>query len=282
MRLGMRTTNQFVDSLNQKNKTIADLYLSKMTHLTEMSKTNVMLGDSTVTEQQTFDPKRVWDFFEKINSSLHDVGWSTQNVSETKNADLRRVFTKFETRQGNYIISGHLSLQFHVLLYYKPTQRVMEVQKELSNIVDKTKDRQEGVSDDVDKLALKKLKERGYKDMDHQKLFEIFYQDDKLREEISEEIQRDSDKTFQALSEKKTGLIEELDSLLVETYQTTHLLIDDPRLVSGEEGYLATLDLEHVKNDDTRQGLFDPRKISDATCKGILGQLDELYRALSQ
>ena len=282
MRLGMRTTNQFVDSLNQKNKTIADLYLSKMTHLTEMSKTNVMLGDSTVTEQQTFDPKRVWDFFEKINSSLHDAGWSTQNVSETKNADLRRVFTKFETRQGNYIISGHLSLQFHVLLYYKPTQRVMEVQKELSNIVDKTKDRQEGVSDDVDKLALKKLKERGYKDMDHQKLFEIFYQDDKLREEISEEIQRDSDKTFQALSEKKTGLIEELDSLLVETYQTTHLLIDDPRLVSGEEGCLATLDLEHVKNDDTRQGLFDPRKISDATCKGILGQLDELYRALSQ
>ena len=282
MRLGMRTTNQFVDSLNQKNKTIADLYLSKMTHLTEMSKTNVMLGDSTVTEQQTFDPKRVWDFFEKINISLHDAGWFTQNVSETKNADLRRVFTKFETRQGNYIISGHLSLQFHVLLYYKPTQRVMEVQKELSNIVDKTKDRQEGVSDDVDKLALKKLKERGYKDMDHQKLFEIFYQDDKLREEISEEIQRDSDKTFQALSEKKTGLIEELDSLLVETYQTTHLLIDDPRLVSGEEGYLATLDLEHVKNDDTRQGLFDPRKISDATCKGILVQLDELYRALSQ
>ena len=39
-----------------------------------------------------------------------------------------------------------------------------------------------------------------------------------------------------------------LDNLLVETYQTTPVLIDDTRLVTGEEGCLCTFDLEFVKN----------------------------------
>jgi hypothetical protein len=53
------------------------------------------------------------------------------------------------------------------------------------------------------------------------------------------------------------------------------VLIDDPRLVAGEEGCLLTLDLEFIKNDN-REGVFDPRKMPDSVKENILKRLDEL------
>jgi len=273
MRLGARSPNDFIQMLNQKNEVIQKLYLSKMTNLTKMLDVKVMLGDSTITEQKTFDPKQIVDYFQKINRSLSE--WSLQDVSITNHEDLRRIFTKFEIMEGSYLISGHISLQIHVLLYYKPDQRVIDCQKELSEIVDLTKNKETELSDNSDQFVLNKLKERGYKDFDHQKLFEVFYENDELREKIFHEIEQSTDVDFKELSEKKTKLFQELDSLLVETYQTSPVLIDDTRLVSGEEGCLFTLDLEFVKNNN-REGLFDPRKISDAVKDRIVKRLDEI------
>ena len=278
MRLGSRSSNEFIQLLNEKNESIQKLYLPKMIDLTKMINVKVMMGDSTVTEQKTFDPKLVSDYFQKINDSLKD--WSVQDVSITNNQDVRRIFTKFEIKDGNYIISGHLSLQFHVLLYYKPDQRVIDCQKELSEIVDLTKNEQEQLSDNSDQIVLNKLKEMGYKDFDHQKLFEVFYENDEFREKVFAEIQKDAGVDFQELSEKKTKLFSELDSLLVETYQTSPVLIDDPKLVGGEEGCLFTLDLEFVKND-TREGVFDPRKMSDKVKENILNRLSEIEKVIS-
>ena len=244
-----------------------------MSNLTKMGNSKVMLGDSTITEQKTFDPKLVMNYFQKINNSLKD--WSLQDVSISNNQDIRRIFTKFEIREENYLISGHLSLQFHVLLYYKPDQRVIDTQKELSEIVDLTKNKQEQLSDNSDQLVLDKLKEMGYKDFDHQNLFEVFYENDEFREKIFTEIQKDSGAEFQKLTERKDELFAELDSLLLETYQTSPVLIDDPRLVAGEEGYLLSLDLEFIKNNN-REGLFDPRKISNSVKEKIMKRLDEI------
>jgi MinD-like ATPase involved in chromosome partitioning or flagellar assembly len=238
-----------------------------------MIEVKVMMGDSTITEQKTFDPKQVTDYFQKINNSLKD--WSIQDVSISNNEDVRRIFTKFEIMEGNYLISGHISLQFHVLLYYKPDQRVIESQKELSKVVDLTKDKEEKFSDNSDQFVLNRLKEMGYKDFDHQKLFEIFYENDELRENVFSEIEKNEGVDFQELSEKKTKLFRELDSLLIETYQTSPVLIDDPRLIAGEEGCLCTIDLEFVKNKN-REGLFDPRKMSESVKEKIQSRLNEL------
>ena len=273
MRLGSRSSNEFIQILNEKNESIQKVYLPKMTDFTKMINVKVMMGDSTITEQKTFDPKQVSDYFQKINNSLKE--WSAQDVSITNNQDVRRIFTKFEIKEGSYLISGHLSLQFHVLLYYKPDQRVIDCQKELAGIVDLTENEQERLSDNSDQLVLEKLKEMGYKDFDHQKLFEVFYENDEFREKVFAEIQKDAGVDFQELSEKKTKLFSELDSLLLETYQTSPVLIDDPRLVSGEEGCLLSLDLEFIKNGN-REGVFDPRKISDTVKENILRRLTEL------
>ena len=272
VRLDTRSPNEFIQILNKKNETIQKFFLSKISELTKTINVNVMMGDSTVTEQKTFDPKQVMDFFQQINNNLN--GWSLQDVTISNNEDVRRIFTKFEVMEGNYLISGHVSIQFHVLLYYKPEQRVIDCQKELSDIVDLTKNKEKELSDNSDQFVLDKLKEKGYKDFDHQKLFEILYEKDELREKIYDEIQQEADVDFKELSEKKKKLFNELDSLLIETYQTSSVLIDDSRLVTGEEGCLCTFDLEFVKNNN-REGLFDPRKMSDDVKEKITKRLDE-------
>jgi len=278
VRLGTKSPNEFIQQLNQKNEVIQNLFLTKMTDLIKMIDTKVMMGDSTVTEQKTFDPKQVTDYFQKINLNLKD--WSLQDVSITNNEDIRRIFTKFEIMEGNYLISGHVSLQFHVLLYYKPDQRVLDCQKELADIVDLTKNSEQQISDNSDQFVLNKLKEMGYKDLDHQKLFEIFYENDEFREKVYAEIEKDAGVDFQELSEKKIKLFNELDSFLIETYQTTPILIDDNRLITGEEGCLCTIDLEFVKNKN-REGLFDPRKMSDLVKENIFKRLNEFEKIIN-
>ena len=277
VRLGIKSTNDFIQQLNQKNEEIENLFLSKITDLTKMIDVKVMMGDSTITTQKTFDPKLVMDYFQKISTNLKD--WSIQDVTITNNEDLRRIFIKFEIMESNYLISGHISIQFHVLLYYKPDQRVLDCQKELSEIVDLTKNNEQQISDNSDEFVLNKLKEMGYKDLDHQKLFEIFYENDEFREKVYAEIEKDAGVNFQELSEKKTKLFDELDSLLIETYQITSVLIDDNRLITGEEGCLFTVDLEFVKNKN-REGLFDPRKISDSVKENILTRLNNLKKII--
>jgi len=92
--------------------------------------------------------------------------------------------------------------------------------------------------------------------------------------------EKDAGVDFQELSEKKTKLFNELDSLLIETYQVVPVLIDDSRLITGEEGCLCTVDLEFVKNKN-KEGLFDPKKISDSVQENILKRLNHLEKIIN-
>lgn len=278
VRLGIRSPNEFIQYLNNKNENIQQSFLTKIMELTKSISVKVMLGDATITEQKTFEPALVNNFYQTIIKNLND--WSVQEVSISNNEDIRRIFTKFEIREGNYLISGHISLQYHVLLYYKPDQRVIQLQKELSEIIDLTKNKEQQISDNSDQFVLNKLKDKGYKDFDHQKLFEIFYENDEFREKIYKEIEKDIEVDFQDLSNKKINLIKELDNMLVETYQTSPVLIDDTRLITGEEGCLCTFDIEFIRNK-TKEGLFDPRKISESVKTNIVKRLDEFSELLT-
>jgi len=258
---------------------MAGLFLEKIKGMTNPVSAKVMLGDATITEQKTFDPESIRRFYESLISSLKD--WTIQQVSISNNEDLRRIFTKFEIKEGNYLISGHLSLQYHVLLFYKPDQRVIEAQKELAKIIDLTKNKEQQLSDNNDQLVLERLKELGYKDFDHQKLFEIFFENNELREKIYGEIEERSGIDFQKMLERKKELVKELDNLLIETYQTSTVLIDDAKLVTGEEGCLCTFDIEFIK-DGIKEGLFDPRKISDPIKEKLENRIDEVLKCFKR
>jgi len=277
MRLGNRSNNDFILTLNSKNDRIQEKYQTEMKEHTKTVPVKVMLGDNTITEQTSFDPEIVRKFYEKITKNLPD--WTIQQISITNNEDLRRIFTKFEIRIGNYLLSGHMSLQYHVLLYYKPEYRVIECQKELSEIMDKTKGDEQHVAEIGDQLILEKLKESGYKDVDEQKLFEIFFENDELREKIYDEIEQNTDVNLQELSKRKIDLFNELDSYLIETYQTSSVLIDDNRLVTGEEGCLCTFDLEFIKNQN-KEGLFEPKKIPEDVKKEMIDRLEQFSKIM--
>ena len=279
MRIGTNSSDEFSKILNKKYADIQNNFLNNIKTMTEMVSVKVMLGDSTVTEQSTFDPLLIKNFYEKIIKKLHD--WNVQDITITNNEGLRRIFTKFQIREGNYLLSGHMSQQFHVLLYYKLEQRVIECQKELAEIIDKTKDGESKMANLGDKFILDKLKEMGYSDLDNQKLFEIFFSDDKLREKFYENIEQKSDMNFQKLIKKKTKLFNELDNLIIELYQTTSVLLDDAKLVSGEEGCLCTFDLEFIKNKN-KEGLFDTKKIPKNIKQNIIQRMDQFSNILKK
>ena len=69
VRLDTRSPNDFIKILNEKNKNIQEIFLSKISELTKTVDVKVMMGDSTVTSQKTFDPKQVMDYFQNINNN---------------------------------------------------------------------------------------------------------------------------------------------------------------------------------------------------------------------
>tara|TARA_B100000029_G_C17583054_1_gene960255 strand:- start:1869 stop:2708 length:840 start_codon:yes stop_codon:yes gene_type:complete len=277
MRIGSKSENKFFLKLNQRNETIQENFLKLISNATKTIQTKVMLGDSTVKEVSTFDPKNVENLFNNIINSLND--WESQGVSYSYNDDIRRIFTKLEVRDGSYVVSIHVSLQFHVLLYYKPLQKVLDLQKELSEIIDKTSTSDSSHSDEGNKIILQKLQELGYDKINEQNLFELFYNDENLSNILSEKIEGSQDKEVVELNYRKKELLTQLDDLLLETFQTSLVLIDEQRLVNGEEGCLCNIDIEFVKNN-SKQGLFDLDSLDEKSQEKIEFRINQIYGVL--
>jgi hypothetical protein len=246
--------------------------------ITEKYSVDVMLQDGTVKKQQTFDAQKIEVFFKNIAVGLED--WTFGGISSTNNDDLRRNFIKLDKIVENYQILLHFSLQYHVLLFYQPNYEVMEKQKELSDFMDTTKKHEEELIKKSDQIILKKLREEGYKELDPQSLFEIFYTDDKIREKIMNEIETETDGNLQEINQHKNKLLENLDDLLLEIYQIEPILIDEARLVSGEEGCVCNLDIEEIKNDQ-KTGSFDSNNISDNVKEKIQTVISQVFEVIN-
>ena len=218
-----------------------------------------MLGDSTTKKVETFDVKNVETFFGKFESHIPE--WNSQGVTRSSDEDLRRIFIKLEIKIGNYILSLHISLQYHVLLYYKPIQKVIDLQKKLSELINVGGNSESKYEEESDRLIIEKLNELGFKDMPKQELFELFYNDEELSSKIKKMID-DSQPEVIDIQGQKNQLFKELDNLLIEIFQTTSALIDEQKLVNGEEGCLCNIDLEYV-DEGAKQGLVDASLIDE-------------------
>ncbi|MEC9063240.1 MAG: hypothetical protein VX995_01525 [Thermoproteota archaeon] len=259
MRIGNPTNNEFFLELNKINEDIQNSFLKRMVHETRNVSCDVMLGDSTTKKVETFDVKNVETFFGKFESHLPE--WNSQGVTYSSDEDLRRIFVKSEIKIGNYILSLHASLQYHVLLYYKPIQKVIDLQKKLSELIDAGGNSESKYEEESDRLIIEKLNELGFKDMPKQELFELFYNDEELSNKIKKMID-DSQPEVVDIQGQKNQLFKELDNLLIEIFQTTSALIDEQKLVNGEEGCLCNIDLEYV-DEGAKQGLVDASLIDE-------------------
>ena len=275
MRLGSNTSDEFFKILNDKNNEIQKSFLKKIENFIKQVSISAMLGDGTITKTKTFDPMQIKDFFGKTLKNLQN--WNQQEVSETNDEGLRRIFIKFDIKEGNYQLSGHMSIQFHVLLFYKADNKVIQYQKELSEIIEKTKTMDSKLADNSDQFILEKLRSMGYTNLDHQQLFEILFKNDEIQNKIYKEIEEKTDSNYKNSLSRKTQLFNELDNLLLETYQTSNVLIDDARLVTGEEGLLCNFDLEFIKNG-IKEGMFNPKKIPKNIQEKIILRLDQIRK----
>ena len=277
MRLGIKTDDQFLVKLNEKNEQIQDVFTDKIKKLAEKYLTDVMLQDGSVKKQETFDAQKIEPFFKNIEVGLE--GWTLRGISSTNNEGLRRNFIKLDKIVENCQISLHLSLQYHVLLFYQPNYEVMKKQKELSDFMDETKKHEEELTKKSDKIILKKLKDEGYKDLDPESLFEIFYSNDKIREKIMDEIKTETSGNLEDINQHKNKLLKNLDDLLLEIYQIEPILIDETRLVSGEEGCVCNIDIEEIKNNQ-KTGSFNSTNITDDIKEKIQTTVNQVFNAV--
>ncbi len=278
MRLGSNTTDEFMKDLGEKSQKISEMFQKNIERITTPASVKVMLGDTTVTEQTTFDPEGVKAFYSKIMNSLLD--WKTSGISITNDEDLRRIFVKLEKQAGNYVLLWHMSLQYHALLYYKVNIEVQKIQKELADLLDSTIDKEKELAEMTDSMIKEKLESLGFKDVDEQKLFEVLFENDKMREKLIDDMNGKTDFDFKAKAERKKELFKELDNLLVETYQTTSVLLDESKLIGGEEGCLCTFDLDYIKKK-SKESIFDPRRMSAETKEYVTKSLNDIINALS-
>jgi len=272
-----KSSDPFIKSMTEKSEKVRSIFQEKIASITKSIPVKLMLGDSTVVEQNTFDPKNVETFYQNVLKKIPD--WKTQGISVSNDKDLRRIFIKFEISEGNYLLSCHMSLQYHALLYYKVDHRVVEIQKELADILEKTNTLQSEIAPKVDLAIQEKLKEIGYENVDNQKLFEIFFQNEPFTKGIIEKVHSSSDKNFEQYTKKQSELFKELDNMLFVVYHTTSVMIDEMRLIAGEEGCLCNFDLEHMKNQ-TKEGNFDPIRIPAKVKDGLLNRMDQTINAL--
>ena len=278
MRLGSKTDDEFLIKLNEKNSQIQSIFHGKIKEIAKKHLVDVMMQDSTVKKQETFEVEKINQIYNRFANRLQ--AWTLEGISSTNDEGIRRNFIKLNTNADDCRISLHLSIQYHVVLFYQPNYEVMNKQKELSDFMDMTKKQEGELTEKSNHVILEKLKAEGYKDLDTQNLFEIFYNDDKIREKIMSEIELQTDGDLQKISQRKEGLLNALDDLLLETYQMEPVLIDEARLVTGEEGCVCNIDIERIENGQ-KSGVFDSNQVSSSTKEKISALIDQVLEAIT-
>jgi len=278
MRLGSKTDDEFLIKLNKKNSQIQSIFHGKIKEIAKKHPVDVMMQDGIVKKQETFDVEKIHQVYNGFANRLQD--WTLDGISSTNNEGIRRNFIKLNTNADNCKISLHFSIQYHVILFYQPNYEVMKKQKELSDFMDMTKKQEGELTEKSDHVILEKLRAEGYKNLDTQNLFEIFYNDDKIREKIMNEIELQTDGDLQKISQRKENLLKELDDLLLETYQMEPILIDEARLVTGEEGCVCNIDIEMIENEH-QSGLIDSNQVSSTTKEKISILIDQVLEAIT-
>ena len=278
MRLGSKTDDEFLIKLNEKNSQIQSIFHEKIKEIAKKHLVDVMMQDGTVKKQETFEVEKINQIYNRFANGLQ--AWTLEGISSTNDEGIRRNFIKLNTNADDCKISLHLSIQYHVVLFYQPNYEVMKKQKELSDFMDVTKKQEGELTEKSDHVILEKLKAEGYKDLDTQNLFEIFYSDDKIREKIMSEIELQTDGDLQKISQRKEGLLKALDDLLLETYQMEPVLIDEARLVTGEEGCVCNIDIERIENGQ-KSGVFDSNQVSSSTKEKISALIDQVLEAIT-
>jgi hypothetical protein len=280
MRLPLKGDDNTTKELNSIFESIREKYPEIIKPQIEMKKVNVMLGDGSIIQSETFEPQKVKLFYQQFINSLN--GWTSRGVSKSKTDDLNRLYCQISLETGKYHLDGYFGIQYHALPYYKVDRQVIKIQKELACLADNATKTFEAMSTKGNSILQKELGKVGYADMGFEELFAKLFEDQKLAANLEQKVSTIESQfpEFEEIRNRKHQLFVELDNLLIEVYQISPVYIDYNKLMQGEEGVVTYFDLEVIKNKTVRDSYINAKAITMESKKQIILSLNQIIKAL--
>jgi hypothetical protein len=278
MRLPLKGDDYFIREVNAAFESIREAYLNALKPQVVMKKVNVMLGDGSVVQSDTFEKHKVILFYQQMIKSLK--GWVTTGVSNSNTDDLHRLYCSIAQEVGKYNIHGYFGIQFHALPYYKVEKHVIEIQKELSQLAGNATNTLHSIADKGNEIIRKELEKIGYTDIGFEELLSKLFEDQKLTEDLGVKASMVEQEfpEFEDMHKRKKKLFAELNDLLVELYQTSSVLIDYNKLMQGEEGIVTYFEIETIRNKRTKERDFyiNTKRVSKESTEQILSKFNHV------
>jgi hypothetical protein len=284
MRLPLKGDDYFIREVNAAFENIREAYLKALKPHIMMKNMNVMLGDGSVVQSDTFEKHKVILFYQQLIKLLN--GWGSTGVSNSNTDDLHRLYCNIVQEVGKYNIHGYFGIQFHTLPYYKVDKRVIEIQKELSQLANTATNTSQSIANRGNEIIRKELEKIGYVGMGFEELLLNLFEDQKLVADLGFKASMVEQEfpEFEDMHNRKTDLFAELNDLLIELYQTSSVIIDYNKLMQGEEGIVTYFEIETIRNKRTKERDFyinTKRVLKDST-EEILSKFNQVVEVFQE
>jgi hypothetical protein len=278
MRLPLKGDDYFIREVNAAFENIREAYLKALKPHIMMKNMNVMLGDGSVVQSDTFEKHKVILFYQQLIKSLN--GWGSTGVSNSNTDDLHRLYCNIVQEVGKYNIHGYFGIQFHTLPYYKVDKRVIEIQKELSQLANTATNTLQSIANRGNEIIRKELEKIGYVGMGFEELLLNLFEDQKLVADLGFKASMVEQEfpEFEDMHNRKTDLFAELNDLLIELYQTSSVIIDYNKLMQGEEGIVTYFEIETIRNKRTKERDFyiNTKRVLKESTEEILRKFNQV------
>jgi hypothetical protein len=284
MRIPFKADDFFAKEVNSAFKNIQDAYLNVAKLHIETEEVAVMLGDGSGSQSTTFELQKIITLYERLVASLE--GWVSSGISKSNTEDLHRVYFQISQQVEKYFIYGYFGIQFHALPYYRVNKRVIEIQKELSQIAEEASKIFSSLADKGNHVVQQELQKIGYSELAFEELFTKLFEDPELIHGLERKVQNLEEEfpEFEQMRIKKNHLFAELNNLLMELYQISPVIMDYNGLMQGEEGVVTYFDIETIKNQKTakRDPYINTERVSQDLTNRITNSLNEVANVLKK
>lgn len=285
MRLPLKGSDYFVKKINEAVETINEEFVYFLKPKLQMKKVDVMLGDGTITNAETFDPKEITNEFRRILENLNN--WIVTYISNSKTEDLYRLYFQITCNIDKFYIYGYFGIQFHVLHYYKLDKEVIKIQKELIKLNQDVSESFISLADKGNKIIKEELRRQGINNLSFEELFAKIYENSNLMNNLEQKALKLEQRfpQIQDSENKREQLISQLNDMIIELYRITPVKIDYNGLMQGEEGIVSYFEIETIKNkkNGKRDPYIDTKKASSKEItEALTNKLDEIASLLKE
>jgi hypothetical protein len=285
MRLPLKGNDYFVKRVNETVETISEQFARFLKPKLQMKKVDVMLGDGTITNAETFDPKEITNEFRRILENLNN--WVITDISTSKTEDLSRIYFQITCNIDKFYIYGYFGIQFHALNYYKLDKEIIRIQRELIKLNEDVTESFISLADKGNAIIEEELRRQGMDNLPFEELFTKIYENNSLMNNLEQKALTLEERfpQIQDSENKRERLISQLNDMVIELYRITPVRMEYNGLMQGEEGIVSYFEIETIKNKKSgkREPYIDTKKFSNReNTENVSTKLGEITKTLKE